>query len=108
MNKEDHNKLQEKINKLIWTDPEDLLPGNKHLLDKDFDALGRAGAMDQILSVAEMETSIAAVSRGRTRNKDNEQADNATTGTKPTTPTRTDSRHELSNSERSGIWERKK
>merc|ERR1712051_613203 len=33
MNKEDHDKLCEKIDKLIWTDPEDLLPVNKHLLN---------------------------------------------------------------------------
>ena len=46
MNEEDHNKLLAKIDKLVWTDPEDLLPGNKHLLDKDFGALGRASAID--------------------------------------------------------------
>ena len=90
MNEEDHNRLQEKIDKLIWTEPENLLPGNKHLLDEDFDTLSRASAMDKILWVAEMEASIATVNQGRTTNKDSEQADDATTGTNTATQARTD------------------
>ena len=40
MNKENHNKLLAKIKKLVWTEHEDILPANKHLLDEDFDAPG--------------------------------------------------------------------
>ena len=47
MNGEDHSKLLAKMEKLMWTDPEDLLPGDEHLCDKDFDALIRASALDQ-------------------------------------------------------------
>ena len=53
-----------KIEKLIWTDPDDLLPGDKELLDEDFHLLGKASALDQQLWVAEMEASMAAASQG--------------------------------------------
>ena len=49
MNEEDHNKLLAKINKLVWTYPKDLLPDDKHLLDENFDTLGRASELDKLL-----------------------------------------------------------
>ena len=73
MNKEDHDRLREKVDKLIWADAEDLLPGDEHLLTEDFDTLGRASAMDQILWVAETEASIAAVSKEKKRDKTSTQ-----------------------------------
>ena len=66
MNEEDLNKLPAKIDKLVWTDPEDLLTGDEHLLDEDFDALGRASAIDQLLWVAEVEASMAAANHRMT------------------------------------------
>ena len=61
----EHDELLDKIEKLIWTDPDDLLPGDKELLDEDFHLLGKASALDQQLWVAEMEASMAAASQGR-------------------------------------------
>ena len=62
----EHDELLDKIEKLIWTDPDDLLPGDKELLDEDFHLLGKASALDQQLWVAEMEASMAAASQGKT------------------------------------------
>ena len=37
---EKHDKLLTNLEKLVWTNPDDLLPGDQHLLDKDIDMLG--------------------------------------------------------------------
>ena len=58
---EDNNKLVAKIDELVSTDTEYLLPGDKHLLEEDFDKLGKASTLDQQLWVAEIEVSMAAV-----------------------------------------------
>ena len=108
MNKGDHNRLREKIDKLIWTDPEDLFPGNEHLLDEAFNTLGRESAIDEIRWVAKMEGSIAAVNHGKTTNQDKDQVDDATTDTNTTTQTRTDSRREQDNSEGSRVWKKER
>ena len=78
MNKDDHNKLLNKINKLVWKDPEYPLPRHKHLLDNDFGALGRASGINHLLWVAEVEASMTAANHGITGSKNNEQADDIT------------------------------
>merc|ERR1712115_213445 len=89
MNKEEHDKLREKIKKLIWTDPKDLLPGNEHLLNEDFDSLGRASAIDQILWVAEMEASITAAHHKARRGRGQDQSDDTTINTNTATREKT-------------------
>merc|ERR1712051_980929 len=106
MNKEEHDKLLEKIEKLIWTDPEDLLPGDEHLLNEDFDSLGRASAIDQILWVAEMEASITAANHGARRGQNKNHADNATTSADTATRAKTGSGQGHGTSEESGVWKR--
>ena len=49
MNEEDHSKQLAKMKKLVWTNPEDILPGNAQLLNEDFNTLGRASSLDQQL-----------------------------------------------------------
>merc|ERR1712051_487783 len=108
MNKEEHDKLLEKIEKLIWTDPEDLLPGDEHLLNEDFDSLGRASAIDQILWVAEMEASITAANHGAQRDHNKNQADDATTSTNTATRVRTVSGQEHVSSKGRGVWKKER
>ena len=55
---EEHDKLLHKIEKLMWTDPDDLLPEDHQLLKEYFDMQGKASALNQQLWVAEMEASI--------------------------------------------------
>merc|ERR1712051_314170 len=108
MNEEDHDKLREKIDKLIWTDPEDLLPGDEHLLSEDSDSLGRASAIDQILWVAEMEASITAANHGAQRGQNKNQADDATTSANTATRDKTGPGQMHDNSEGSGVWKKEK
>ena len=61
LNVEDHNKLLAKLEKLVWTDAEQFLPGDKSFFEEDFDKLGKVSALDQQLWVAEMEASIATI-----------------------------------------------
>ena len=44
----------------MWTDPSDLLPDDRELLDADFEALGKADANDQAYWALEMESAIRA------------------------------------------------
>ena len=45
---------------LMWTDPDDLLPEDRALLDEDFEKLGAADANDQAYWVAEIESALKA------------------------------------------------
>ena len=47
LTQEEHDKLLRKIEKLLWTDHENLLPDDCHLLEEEFGALGKASALDQ-------------------------------------------------------------
>ena len=58
LTEEEHDKLLQKIERMMWIDPENLLREDHHLLEEDFDALGKATALDQQLWVAEMEASL--------------------------------------------------
>ena len=65
-----HRTLMNEIESYAGTDPEDLLPENRHLLDVDFEALGEGATLDRSLWLAEMKTATAAaahVSRGTTQ-----------------------------------------
>ena len=108
MNEEDHDKLLKKIDKLIWTDPEDLLPGDEHLLNEDFDSLGRASAVDQILWVAEMEASVTAANHGARRRQNKNQADDTTTSAETATRATTGSGQGHATSEGSGVWKKER
>ena len=108
MNEEDHDNLCKKINKLIWTDPEDLLPGDEHLLNEDFDSLGRASAMDQILWVAEMEASIAAANHEAKTKQNNDHTDKDKTDTNTAAQTRTGSGQGRNDSEGSVVWKKER
>lgn len=55
-----HKQLMKDVEKCAGTDPEDLLPENRTLLDVDFGVLGEGEVMDRKLCVAEMETTTAA------------------------------------------------
>merc|ERR1712115_397650 len=108
MNEEEHDKLRKKIEKLIWTDPEDLLPGDEHLLNEDFDSLGRASAIDQLLWVAEMEASIAAANHDARRGSGQNQRDDATINTNTATREKTGQGQMHDTSEGSGVWKKEK
>ena len=107
MNEEDNNKLLKKIDKLLWTYPEDLLPGDKHLLNKDFDALGRESAMNQLLWVAEIEASMTAMDNGRKRNNDKERPAKTMGDSNPATRVRRCARPEVTKSKGSGARKKK-
>merc|ERR1712051_421736 len=108
MNEEDSDKLCKKTNKLIWTDPDDLLPRDEHLLNENFDTLGRASAIDQILWVAEMEGSITAANHGARRRRDNNQVNDTATRTNTATRDKTGPGQMHDNSEGSGVWKKEK
>ena len=65
MNEDDHSKVPKQIEKFWWTDPEDLLPGDERLLNEDFDAVGRASAIKQLLWAVKIEASMKAMNHGR-------------------------------------------
>ena len=54
---------------LIWTDPEDLLPEDRPLLNEDFTPLGASTAEDRVYWVASMDTAIAAVGHVRLKRR---------------------------------------
>ena len=60
LTEEEHDKLLQKIERMMWIDPENLLREDRHLLEEDCDALYKASALDQQLWVAEMEASLSA------------------------------------------------
>ena len=55
-----HEQLVKRIMELMWTDPDDLLPEDRALLDEDFEKLGAADANDQAYWVAEIESALKA------------------------------------------------
>ena len=52
--------LVKRIMELMWTDPYDLLPEDRALLDEDFEKLSAADANDQAYWVAEIESALKA------------------------------------------------
>ena len=105
----EHDKLLSKIESLIWTDPDDLLPGDEHLLKEDFDQLGRASAIDQQLWVAEMEASMTAANQGSapTRTTNNE-LNTVSEGVSSTQQARLVDMTNEKGSEGSGAWKRQR
>ena len=59
--------LATRIMNLMWTDPSDLLPDDRELLDTDFEALGKADANDQAYWALEMESAIQATKHAAKR-----------------------------------------
>ena len=62
-----------RIRDLMWTDPDDLLEGDRGLLDEDFEALGSAHAADRECWVASVEAAVAAA--GHAKQKAQQDAD---------------------------------
>jgi len=62
----------DKVRDLIDTDPMDLLPENRHLLEEDFEHLGRAPSSHREYWVAEMETALAIARQRRPPDIDTE------------------------------------
>ena len=102
MNEEDHNKLLKQIDKLLWTDPEHLLPSDEHPLNEDFDVLGRASAFDQLLWVTKIEVSMKAMNHGRNIDNDEERPTEIMRDSNCSTRVRTGSHPEAIDSEGSG------
>ena len=75
----DRERLVAKIKDLLWTDPSDLEPEDRALLDEDFERLGAADAHDQAYWIAEVESALKYAARSRSR---------STTGDPPTVPPR--------------------
>ena len=75
LTEKEHDKLLANIEKLMWTDLDDLLPGDKHLLEEDFDMPGKTSALYQQLWVAEMEASMSAKNHENPKRK-NTNTDN--------------------------------
>ena len=92
----------------MWTDPEDLLPGSKDLLNEDFNALGSVSAINQLLWAAEVETAMAAANHGRTDDKDNKQAEETTMDSNPTSAIRIGSRPGEKDGKGSGAWKKER
>ena len=61
----------EKIEDLLWTDPDELLDADKALLDKDFEQLGLATATNREFWVASMEAAISAAEHKQRRDANN-------------------------------------
>ena len=59
----------EKVKDLMWTDPGDLLPEDRPLLEEDFDELAASTAADREFWVASMETAIAAAGHVRLKRR---------------------------------------
>ena len=105
----EHDKLLSKIESLIWTDPDDLLPGDEHLLNEDFDQLGRASAIDQQLWVAEMEASMTAANQGSTpTSTTNNELNTVSEGVPSTQQARPVDMTNEKGSEGSGAWKRER
>ena len=107
MNQEDHNKLLKQTDKLLWTDREDLLHGDKHLLNEDFDALGRASAIDQLLWVAEIEASMKAMNHGRKIDNDKERRTEIIRDSSRSERVRTGTRPGATDSEGRHTWKKR-
>ena len=105
----EHDELLSKIESLIWTDPDDLLPGDEHLLNEDFDQLGRASAIDQQLWVAEMEASMTAANQGSTpRTTTNNELNAVSEGVPSTQQAMPVDMTNEKGSEGSGAWKRER
>ena len=106
---DEHDKLLAKIEKLIWTDRDDLLLGDQHLLEEDFDILGKASTLDQQLWVAEMEASMTTMKHERSNNNntDSDTAHNPRNGNRTIATKPIDMTGELG-TEGSGAWRRKR
>ena len=63
-----HDKLLNRIESLIQKNQDDLLPGDTHLLNEDFDKLGEANMLDQRTWVAKMEAPVSAMNHAKTKN----------------------------------------
>ena len=64
----EHDKIFDRVEELMFTDPDYLLPKHRHLLEQDFKALSNRSAIDHQYWIVSMESAILAsrcVSEGR-------------------------------------------
>ena len=59
--------IVERVMGLMWTDPSELLPADRPLLDQDFEKLGRADAGNQAYWASEVEAAIQWARHSRDR-----------------------------------------
>jgi hypothetical protein len=64
----DHESILQKVRSLIGTDPMDLLPQHRSLLNIDFEALGAGTSTDRQYWIAQIESAITARKRQRDSN----------------------------------------
>jgi hypothetical protein len=103
---EEHDDLLQKMETLLWMDPEHLLSDDRHLLEEDFELLGQASALDQQLWVAEVEAAISAADYAAPQEEThNTRSPSGAEHTNNNTPR--DVTDELG-SEGSGAWRRKR
>ena len=55
----------EEVEERMYTDPMDLLPESRHLLEQDFEALGSGPAVDRQYWVAEVDSALSAAKHVR-------------------------------------------
>ena len=58
----EHHKIFEKMEELMHTDPDELLPRHRHLLEENFGALGEGSSIDRQYWIASMESALSAAS----------------------------------------------
>lgn len=56
----EHEHIMQQVRSLIGTDPMDLLPQHRSLLDKDYEALGEGTSADRQFWIAQMESALKA------------------------------------------------
>ncbi len=59
----EHHDIFQRMEDLMFTDPADLLPAHKHLLDVDFEALGEGPAASRQYWIADINSAISASKR---------------------------------------------
>ena len=61
----EHNKIFDKIEELMYTNPDELLPCHKHLLETDFGRLGEGSPVDRQYWIVSIESALKAAERVR-------------------------------------------
>ena len=64
----EHNKIFDKVEELMFTNPDDLLPCHKHLLEVDFGKLGEGSPVDRQYWIITMEAALTSAERIRSNN----------------------------------------
>ena len=63
LTEDEHKDIFQRMEDLMFTNPDDLLPAHKHLLEEDFEGLGEGSAITRQYWIADMESAISAAER---------------------------------------------